>query len=226
MQWLGAKFDHSRTLFPLTGAHVPLNCSSCHASGKYAGLATSCVSCHLTNFNATTNPNHRTAAFPTTCTVCHSTAAWIPSSYNHNLTAFPLTGKHTTVACSNCHIANVYKGTPTACYSCHQKDFTSVTNPNHVAAGFPTTCTTCHNTSGWLGATFTHTRFPIYTGKHAGKWTTCNDCHVNPSNYQVFSCLTCHEHNKIKMDDTHKSVQNYVYNSANCYSCHPAGIKN
>jgi hypothetical protein len=223
VQWLGAKFDHSRTLFPLTGAHVPLNCSSCHASGKYAGLDPSCVSCHLTNFNATTNPNHRTAGFPTTCTVCHSTAAWIPSSYNHNLTAFPLTGKHTTVACSNCHIAGVYKGTPTACYSCHRQDFTSVTNPNHVAAGFPTTCTTCHNTSGWLGATFTHTRFPIYSGKHAGKWTTCNDCHVNPSNYQVFSCLTCHEHDKTTMDSKHQGIRNYVYNSTNCYSCHPTG---
>ncbi|MBI3664424.1 MAG: hypothetical protein HY234_15420 [Acidobacteria bacterium] len=222
-QWLGAKFDHSRTQFPLTGAHVALNCSSCHAGGQYAGLNTSCVSCHLTNFNNTANPNHKTAGFPTTCATCHTTAAWIPASFNHNQTRFPLTGKHTSVVCSNCHIGGVYLGTPTDCYACHKKDFTSVTNPNHVAAGFPTTCATCHNTSGWLGARFNHIQFPIYTGKHAGKWTTCNDCHVSPSNYQVFSCLTCHEHNKTRMDAKHNGIRNYVYNSTNCYSCHPTG---
>ncbi|MBE0659250.1 MAG: hypothetical protein IH602_16265 [Bryobacteraceae bacterium] len=97
-----------------------------------------------------------------------------------------------------------------------------MTNPNHVTAGFPTTCTTCHTTTRWAGATVTH-KFPIYTGKHAGKWTTCNDCHRTPATYSVFSCIDCHEHNKTSMDKEHQGRQGYVYQSQACYQCHPTG---
>ena len=221
--WSGAVFDHSKTLFPLTGAHVSQTCLSCHSSGKYAGLSTLCSSCHLTNFNNATNPNHVTAGFPQTCEVCHSTTAWTPANFDHSKTAFPLTGAHVTVQCSNCHIGGKYAGTPTDCYSCHKTDYTSVTNPNHAAAAFPTTCTTCHNTSSWSGAVFNHTWFPIYSGSHQGKWTTCADCHSNPSNFAVFTCITCHAHDKTTMDSKHRQVRNYVYNSSNCLSCHPSG---
>ncbi len=218
--WLNATFDHSKTLFPLTGAHVGLTCSNCHASGVFVGLSTTCVSCHQAKFNATTNPNHITSGFPTDCQVCHNTSAWVPSSFNHNNTPFPLTGAHTGVACTNCHIGGRYAGTPTDCYSCHKSVFTTTTNPNHVAAAFPTTCQTCHNTTSWAGATFNHTWFSIYSGTHAGKWTTCADCHTNPSDYSSFTCLNCHAHAKTTMDSAHRSVRNYVYNSTNCYSCH------
>lgn len=221
--WAGAKFDHNQTKFPLTGAHVTLSCVACHASGKYAGLSTACVSCHQNDFNGAKNPDHVAAGFPTTCEVCHSTTAWQPSTFNHSNTAFPLTGAHIKVACASCHINGQYAGTPTDCYSCHKTDYLNVTNPNHVAAAFPTTCTTCHNTTSWLGATFNHTWFPIYSGTHQGKWTTCADCHTNPSNYASFSCITCHAHDKATADAQHTGVRNYVYNSANCYSCHPQG---
>ncbi len=226
VQWLGAKFDHSKTKFPLTGMHASQSCSACHASGVFVGLSTACSSCHLNAFNNTTNPNHKTAGFPTDCSVCHNTAAWVPSSFNHSLTRFPLTGKHTTTPCASCHIGGQYAGTPSTCYSCHRADFQKTTSPNHTAANFPTTCDTCHTTSTWLGATFSHTQFPIYSGAHAGKWTTCADCHTNPANFQVFSCLTCHEHNKTSMDSKHQGIRNYVYNSTNCYSCHPQGRAN
>jgi len=221
--WAGATFNHASTGFPLTGAHTPLNCSSCHANNIFSGLSPTCVSCHLKNYNQTTNPNHVAAALPQTCQVCHSTTAWTPATFNHNNTSFPLTGAHTRVACANCHVNNQYAGTPKDCYSCHRPDYQGTTNPNHVAAGFPTTCTTCHNTTAWTGATFSHTWFPIYSGAHQGKWTTCGDCHTNSSNYAAFSCITCHAHDKATTDSHHREVHNYVYNSANCYSCHPAG---
>lgn len=221
--WSGAVFDHARTLFPLTGAHTSAACASCHVNGKYAGLSTLCASCHISKFNSTTNPNHVTAGFPPTCEVCHTTSVWAPSTFNHAKTAFPLTGAHVNVGCASCHIGGRYAGTPTDCYSCHKADYTNVSNPNHAAAGFPTTCTTCHTTSTWAGATFSHTQFPIYSGSHQGKWTTCNDCHTNPSNYAVFSCITCHAHDKGPMDQKHSGVRNYVYNSANCLACHPTG---
>ena len=221
--WLNATFDHSKTLFPLTGFHATLTCSNCHSSGVFVGLSTTCVSCHLTKFQQTTTPNHVTSGFPTDCQVCHNTAAWVPSIFDHSKTVFPLTGAHTTVACANCHVGGRYAGTPTDCYSCHKTVFTSTTNPNHVAAAFPTTCATCHNTTAWTGATFNHTWFPIYSGAHLGKWTTCADCHTNSSNYAVFTCISCHAHDKTTTDAHHSGVRNYVYNSSNCYSCHPSG---
>jgi hypothetical protein len=218
--WLGATFDHSRTAFPLTGAHTSLTCSACHASGVFVGLSTTCVACHQKNFQKTTNPNHVTSGFPTDCQVCHNTLAWVPSVFNHSKTVFPLTGAHTTVACSSCHVGGRYAGTPTDCLSCHKSQYAGTTSPNHVAAAFPTTCQTCHNTTAWTGATFNHTSFPIYSGHHAGKWTTCADCHTNSSDYSSFSCITCHQHNKTDTDSHHGGVRGYVYTGNACYSCH------
>ena len=124
-----------------------------------------------------------------------------------------------------CHVGGRFAGTPADCYSCHTTVYRTVTNPNHVGAGFPTSCQTCHTTTAWTGATFNH-QFPIYAGKHRkGVWNTCNDCHVNQSNYRVFECINCHEHNRTSMDDKHKNLRGYAYNSITCYSCHANGRK-
>jgi hypothetical protein len=220
--WNPASFDHSKSTFPLTGAHASVACTSCHTSGRYAGTPTDCYACHAQGFNGTTNPSHVSQGYPHTCLTCHSTTAWTPATFDHSRTAFPLTGAHATVACANCHVSGIYAGTPTACYSCHSSEYNGTTNPNHVASGFPRTCLDCHSTATWSGATFTHSRFPIYSGSHAGRWTTCGDCHTNSSNYSVFTCTTaCHP--KTSVDSNHRGVSNYVYNSANCYSCHPTG---
>ncbi len=201
-----------------------LRCSArqCHNNNVYAGTPATCDGCHLANYNSTTNPNHVTAGFPKDCSVCHTTTQWKGAVFNHSNTKFPLTGAHVTVACALCHVGGRYAGTPTDCYTCHRNAFETVTNPNHVSAGFPTTCTTCHNTTQWLGAKVTH-QFPIYTGSHAGKWTTCNDCHRTPANYAVFSCIDCHQHNKTDMDRKHSGRKGYVYESPACYQCHPRG---
>jgi hypothetical protein len=221
--WANAVFDHSRTGFALTGAHAKLQCQSCHANGNFNGLNPACSSCHMKDYQGTNNPPHQQAGFPTTCEVCHNTTAWQPASFDHNKTQFPLTGAHVKVACASCHINNDYVHTPTDCYSCHKADYQGTNNPNHIAAHFPTTCATCHTTSSWQGANFNHTWFPIYSGSHAGVWTTCGDCHTNSNDYAVFSCITCHAHEKTRMDQAHRDVRNYVYNSANCYACHPTG---
>jgi hypothetical protein len=221
--WAGATFNHNQTAFPLNGAHVNVACTTCHVNGQFAGTPQTCVGCHLPDYNGTTNPNHAVAGFPQQCNVCHNTSVWQPATFNHNNTAFPLTGAHVNVACANCHINGNYTTTPTDCYSCHQPEYRGTTDPNHVAAAFPTTCQTCHTTSRWTGATFTHPDFPIYSGTHAGKWSTCADCHVNQSNYATFSCITCHQHSQSNADPDHRGVRNYVYNATSCYSCHPQG---
>ena len=221
--WTGATFNHSQTAFPLTGAHVSVACATCHVNGQFAGLGTACVTCHLGDFNGATNPNHVQAGFPQQCNVCHNTSVWQPATFNHDTTGFPLTGAHVSVTCADCHLNGNYTTTPTACYSCHTPEYQNTTDPNHAAAAFPTTCQTCHTTTQWTGATFNHTDFPIYSGTHQGKWTTCADCHVNSSNYTQFSCITCHQHSAANTNPAHNGVRGYVYNGTSCYSCHPQG---
>ena len=220
--WSGARFDHARyTGFALTGAHVTLACTACHVGGRYAGTPIDCYSCHQQDYAGTTNPNHVAAGFPTTCSTCHNTSSWSGASFDHTrFTGFALTGAHATLACTACHVGGRYAGTPTDCYSCHQQAYANTTNPNHTAAGFPTTCATCHTTSTWTGASFNHTWFPR---NHHGA-DTCGDCHTNPSNYAAFTCFNCHPHDdKTSTDSKHQGVAGYVYNSINCYSCHPTG---
>ena len=222
-RWSPASFNHAATGFALTGAHASLQCSACHINNNFTKLNPACSSCHMAQYQSTTNPNHAAAGFPTDCSVCHTTVSWAGATFNHANTGWPLTGAHINVPCTSCHINNVFAGTPTECYACHKADFTGTTNPNHVAAAFPTTCQTCHTTVSWAGATFNHTWFPIYSGAHAGQWTSCADCHVNPSNFAVFSCITCHTHDRSNTDPHHTDVRGYTYTATSCYSCHANG---
>ena len=223
--WDNATFDHNQSSFPLTGSHIQAACASCHSSG-YTGTPTDCYTCHQQDFNGTTDPNHLAQNYPHDCTLCHNTTNWSDANFDHNTTQFPLTGSHVQVACATCHTSG-YTGTPTDCYACHQTNYNNTTNPNHQAAGFPTSCIDCHNTTNWNQATFDHDAqyFPIYSGKHNGEWNQCSDCHTTPNNFSVFSCIDCHEHNRTDTDDKHQGVQGYVYNSADCFACHPQGRK-
>lgn len=211
--WVPSTFNHSTsTSFPLTGAHTSLACTVCHTNG-YGAIPTTCVSCHLSNFNATTNPNHVTAKFPTDCQTCHGTTSWLPSTFNHSTaTTFPLTGAHNALACKVCHI-NGYGAIPTTCLSCHLATYNATTNPNHIAAKFATTCETCHSSTNWISSTFNHatvSTIPL-TGNHN---VICTTCHTNPANYAAFSCVT---------SSCHSNAHNQNQGSAGCYSCHPNG---
>jgi len=223
--WPGARFNHSASGFPLTGAHRAVACQQCHGDGVYAGKNTTCVSCHQAAYDGTTDPSHRAAPFPTDCTACHTTTAWQPASFDHSATAFPLTGAHIAATCQQCHGDGVYAGKNTACASCHQAAFDGTTDPNHRAAGFPTDCASCHTTTTWDGARFDHDAgfFPIYSGKHAGKWASCSTCHTSQTSYQSFTCFSCHEHGQAETDGHHGGVSGYSYDSQACYSCHPRG---
>jgi nitrate/TMAO reductase-like tetraheme cytochrome c subunit len=221
--WRPSTFNHATTAFPLTGAHTTVGCTQCHVNGQFPGTPTDCYTCHTTDYNNA--ENHVSGQYPHTCLTCHNTTAWDPSSFNHSTTAFPLTGAHRTVACPLCHVNGQYQGTPTACFFCHQTDYNSTTTPNHNAAHFPTACLNCHTTTSWAGATFDHDGpyFPIYSGNHRNEWTTCADCHTNPSDFAVFSCITCHEHSRSNTDGEHDEVSGYTYTATSCYTCHPRG---
>ncbi len=222
--WSPSTYDHSA--FPLLGAHAELlsDCNACH-QGSYENTPNTCVACHQDNFNETTNPNHVNSQFSTDCLECHNEEAWVPSTFDHS--TYPLLGAHADLIsdCNICHQGN-YENTPNTCVACHQDDYNDTNNPNHQTAQFPTDCLECHNEDTWTPSTFDHDAlyFPIYSGEHNGEWNQCTECHINSSNYAIFSCIDCHEHNnRADMDDEHDEVSGYVYESNACYDCHPTG---
>jgi len=228
-------------------------CTDCHVGNNYTFTAanTDCFGCHLTAWQSTTTiggnvPNHITAGFSTSmCSTCHDTVLWSDGKFDHSTTGFPLQGPHmipprTAVtgaigpmvnACTDCHLGGNYtSGYPTTdCYGCHQSYYTNAQNyganvPNHVAASYPTPCAACHTTyatTAWLGAVFNHTYFRI---PHNG--SACADCHINSTNYQIFSCISaCHtgnspHTNKANTDAHHGGVGGYTYNATICVNCH------
>ena len=78
--------DHQNR-FPLLGAHAAVQCEDCHkgaAVGQFQGLSTACASCHLQDFQKTTNPNHVSAKFATTCDSCHTFDSWLGAKFDHS----------------------------------------------------------------------------------------------------------------------------------------------
>ena len=216
--WHGAVAEHPAS-FPLTNSHARA-CNDCHTTpGTYAGLSTACVSCHLTQYQATTSPNHVGIGYSTDCALCHGTVTWQGATGTHPAT-FPLTNAHNR-ACTACHTTpGTYAGLNTACVSCHLTEYQGTTDPSHTAFMMSQQCQDCHGTTTWRPSSFVH-QFPINSGAHRN--LACFDCHNNPGNRAQFSCIDCHEHRQSEMNSKHNEVGGYTYNSAACYSCHPNG---
>ncbi|AFK05674.1 hypothetical protein Emtol_0159 (plasmid) [Emticicia oligotrophica DSM 17448] len=218
--WRPANFNHNN-FFPLTGAHTSTTCTACHVGGRFKGTPTDCNSCHSNAYNGAANPNHTNINLSRDCASCHTTnPSWRPSTFNHN-NHFPLVGAHARIAsnCTQCHAGGNFSRS--SCVDCHSGDYNRA-SPNHAASGFPTNCTQCHSQNAWKPANWNHdAMFPIYSGKHRGKWNSCTDCHTNSANYAVFSCFKCHS--KTETDKEHKGKSGYIYESNACYSCHPRG---
>ncbi|NQU52227.1 MAG: hypothetical protein HQ522_06770, partial [Bacteroidetes bacterium] len=227
--WSQATFDHSATNFPLTGSHVATECVACHSQG-YTGTSTLCSACHQTNYNATTNPGHASLGISTNCEACHTTnPGWEPALFSNHNDYYALNGAHAGIAgnCFLCHEGN-YNNTSNTCFGCHSAEYNNSTDPAHSVAQFPIDCESCHSENAWEPSTFNHDSqyFPIYSGEHQGEWNSCADCHTEPTNFSVFSCITCHEHNITDMADDHSGVKDYLYNSVSCLACHPTGTSN
>lgn len=218
-------FDHNNTNFPLTGAHISVDCNSCHANG-YAGTPTECSACHTMDFEQTTSPDHQQLGFSMDCASCHTTDPnWMPATFADHDNYYVLNGAHKQVSCSECHNAT-FTNTPTTCFGCHESDYNNANDPDHNVANFPTDCTECHTENAWEPTSWDHDNdfFPIYSGNHQNEWNECVDCHINPGNYAIFSCIDCHEHNDPNdLADEHEDVPNYEFISTKCLECHPNG---
>jgi predicted CXXCH cytochrome family protein len=212
--WGEGGFNHNNTLFPLTGAHLTIQCIDCHAGG-YQDIPTACYSCHDQDYSGVDDPDHVIDNFSQDCTQCHTTTAWLPANYDHNLSQFPLTGAHVGVPCASCH-ATGFDNTAMECFGCHQDDFNSVPDPNHVVNGFDHVCTQCHTTAGWTPATYDHsgTQFPL-TGAHTS--LPCASCHANGFDNTPFECYACHQADYDGVVEPSHTQNNFDHD---CTQCH------
>lgn len=222
--WSPATFPIHNNYYALTGAHATAqnNCIGCH-NGDYNNTPTTCEGCHTPDYNQSTNPNHVAINIPNDCDLCHTTNPnWAPATFPTHNSYYVLAGAHISTSCAECHNGN-YNNTPNTCYGCHQSDYNATNDPDHQTAQFPTTCEDCHTQTAWDPSTFNHDQqyFPIYSGNHNNEWNTCSECHPNPANYAVFTCITCHQQGE--MNSEHQGVSGYQYNSPACFACHPNG---
>ncbi len=231
-KWQDVSFDHSKTKFPLTGLHVKVACMSCHVNNTFKGTPTNCFACHSAN-------DIHNGQFGTNCAQCHTTSGWKNVSFDHSKTAFPLAGQHISVACRQCHVNGVFKGTPTACVACHaSKDVHN--------GQFGAVCSQCHTPSGWQNVSFDHskTAFPLVgshmtvacklchaNGIYKGTPTDCYSCHAAKDKHNGqfgTNCAQCHKPTKwndVTFDHS-KSAFPLVSSHATvaCQACHVNGI--
>ena len=225
------KFDHTSADFPLTGKHTAIPCGSCHSPDKisntailqslksyprqtYLGIQDQCSACH---------PDRHDSTLGTDCQNCHDLHGWKPAAlFTHSKTKFPLRGKHSGIACVQCH-PSMQASDRTKhllfilkkfddCGTCHASPH------SQRLSGQP--CSPCHIVEGWSKvANFDHSRtaFPLI-GKHSSvaclkchpdlvrrigtaklefktrQFHDCSPCHTTPhsSSFSQKVCSSCH----------------------------------
>ena len=185
--WRSVRFDHSRTKFPLRGAHARVTCNTCHTRpAAEVKLETGCNACH-----AKDDPHK--GELGADCARCHDQKQWRQNVFfDHGLTDFPLIGLHAAVPCEECHVDQVFNETPGGCIDCHAaKDVHK--------DGLGRDCAACHNPNSWDRWLFDHadTGFAL-TGGHED--LTCAECHRSGvGTAAAAQCVDCH-----RRDDEHR----------------------
>jgi hypothetical protein len=199
-------FDHSKTDFPLLGAHLKqekVKCTDCHeAKKKYREAPSECNACHRKD------DKHK-GSLGSDCKSCHNERSWKETRFDHSLekTRFALIGKHVDVKCSKCHVSqSQFKGVAHECVACHRKD-------DKHKGQYGKKCETCHTAKDWKKIEFDHdtqTKFKLL-GKH--ELAKCVSCHIKPlftKEKTPTACVACH-----RKDDVHKGGL-----GDKCATCH------
>ncbi len=211
-------FDHTKTPYALTGAHVKVACANCHPRKEYrVARFAACDDCHK-------NPHQPTLGACANCHVTDSFRTVTNGKFDHARTGYPLRERHAAVPCASCHVRPAAKVRLKAahCADCHR----DVHRGAFKAAAED--CGACHSEAGFKGGRFDHakrTKYPL-TDKHLT--VPCASCHkgaaatpgVLPANRTVLyagaksECRSCHE-------DVHHGQL-----GADCQTCHsPTGFK-
>jgi nitrate/TMAO reductase-like tetraheme cytochrome c subunit len=164
---------HSAVTHPVTRAAKPWTMAACLKCHNGVKAPKTCSTCHKAPHAARGE-----------CSSCHSTANWTPGAAGAGFVhPFKLVGKHTSLACSQCHKGAGQGGAgvlsapkpPTTCVGCHKTHHGGLTD-----------CAKCHTPNGWTPANFTHPQIPGMnpTGM------SCTNCH--PNGYASYTCAACH----------------------------------
>jgi len=179
---LVTNFNHNKVTFKTAGKHADVECVLCHVDARrladFESTSQECQSCHRRD-----DPHD--GRFGMECGACYSVDGWTPANFDHALALFQLEGKHVEIECEQCHINNVYPGTPSDCYSCHRDD-------DEHGGKYGTDCAACHQPADWDDVTFDHNKsnFPL-TGAHNG--LVCEQCHVSGQFSGLSTdCVACH----------------------------------
>lgn len=130
-------FDHAQ-IFPLDGAHILLECASCHVTPVLSGTPNECSGCHV-------EPDIHAGSFGLDCVRCHTTMAWLPAQLSQH--TFPFDhGDQGRVDCQVCHTTSYAEYT---CYDCHAHE-AAETRADHLEEGILESelenCIACHPT--------------------------------------------------------------------------------
>jgi hypothetical protein len=138
--WNKVQYDHNRTKFPLTGAHIKAACGACHVviekgqkneRKQFINLTSECVDCHKDIHRGQFAAMTKTEGIEnktTNCGKCHTPDKWQALIFNHNRDAsFKLEGAHLKIGCRDCHKKVgpkdqefvLYKPLNSSCKSCH-----------------------------------------------------------------------------------------------------------
>jgi hypothetical protein len=157
---LAVGFSHEG--FDLVGGHDVSDCAACHQGQLFSEAPTDCYSCHVTDYRATTDPNHIAARIGTACQDCHSVDMWEGAPFEH-VAEFPLVTAHAESRCIDCHesgYAAVHDSVETGA-------------ENLLSVGAVRTCAACHTSPH---APDFEVRVADLLGV-SGREETCQSCH-------------------------------------------------
>jgi len=166
----------------------------------------------------------------------------VSSEFDHFRTGFPLVGAHERVKCIECHMLDVFRGTPKRCSACHIQGERAATSKslNHIPTSSP--CDSCHSMESWRVSRFAHSsetsgrcrgchdgvRAKGKSGRHMASGKKCDECHRSTRRWSSVSfnqggisgnCYGCH--NGIIAPG---KPSGHVTSTNNCEECHRPGV--
>lgn len=141
--WRGGATTHPAS-FPLQNGHARA-CTACHTTPSvYTGLNPACTTCHLDEYQATTDPSHVAFQISQQCLECHNTTTWSQTTFVHR---FPITsGDHRNLTCFDCH-NNAGNRSLFACIDCHEHRQSEANSEHQNVQGYvwaSASCYQCH----------------------------------------------------------------------------------
>ncbi len=186
-------FDHFNTGYPLEGAHMQVECETCHVRGIFKGTPTQCSGCHSagSTISASKKPSHHIQSNEN-CGDCHTDKNWSSARMDHSsvtgscLTCHngtTATGKHalhvqSNNTCEDCHTSSAWiparfdhSSVTATCSTCHNGTTATGKHATHIQSN--NTCDDCHTSSAWIPARFDHTNITAACF-YLSQW---HDCH-------------------------------------------------